>query len=348
VAGTLSLLKAFATRQGGGSPYTAFATDHDLNYLAIETWAAGVTSELALLGGNDAPLGSLAIINETAATGRIGEHSAAVTGSSASGTTLSAGSIYTGGTTGVVAIISATVTATTQPSGTLTLAMNANGILSWEVSGGLQAIDLYSRASWNGTIFTVVSDEVAVAAILPDADEIVNARQHAGGLAGDFPVTGNPQLEDRLLRLENFLERNRSRTSQVAGFDVATGALTPVDMDTEVFKDGVTFTATSDNHTIVLAGLYLIVGTIDYDETTITTAGSGQLRDAAIYDDAVELARQSVRPSTTNNTRVEVTALAEIAAASIVELRAFQDASGADSTINVSASLAIVRLGPIV
>jgi len=345
----------FATRQGGGSPYTTFASDMDDDFDELQTWGNSVTAELRLLSGRDAPLGSDAILTQANATGRIGQHSALVTGSTGTATTISAGVLYTGVTVGRMTITGGTTTASGQPAGTLWLAADSSGNLTWETAALQQEIDLYSRASWNGSSFTVLSDEVEVAAVLPDGDEQELARTPGGGLAADFPVVASAQLTARISLIETFLQRNRIR-SEAAAFSLAHDALTSIATTTasgNVYKSSITHTNGTTDHVIPAggAGLYEIEGFVFFDESTSGLPNTGDRREIRLIvnpaGSADLIAGQCNLPAVAGDTMCSAATKVELADADVVVLRAQQENDNNDA-MAVNAALTLTRIGPAV
>jgi len=319
----LVLLTDFANRNGNPSPYTTFASDHDDNYSALVAYATQVTAELRTLGGRNAPLGGDAVLTEANAVGRVGEHSGLITAEDTTSVTVDDGVVFVGA--GRIAFVGSQVFATGLPvgSGTLYLAVDNSGLLTWNGTPGTQALDLYSRPGWNGTVFAASPSAVAVAAILPDGDEQELARTVSGDNVASYPALTYNQIVERLEAIELVTNRPRIGSRRTAVQNFATATPTNILFTaTDDWNVGITH-STADQHQIVVEGLYAGFGVIVFDEDTAGGSPGTGLRTVEITVNGTPVETLIVVPHGTGlDTSVYVVFEEELAVSDIVRVRA--------------------------
>ncbi len=123
---------------------------------------------------------------------------------------------------------------------------------------------------------------------------------------------------------------HRIRVERVAVQNIPNNATTALSFDTEIYKNGVLFTATASGITIQQDGLYLMHGMVDFREPTSSSPGVGR-RFIAFYIDGVGgLMPSQLDPVAdgSNFTRLQGTEERELTSGQVVSMRALQQSGG--------------------
>lgn len=155
-----------------------------------------------------------------------------------------------------------------------------------------------------------------------------------------MPITSADQVTP-LISLLNNLKPSHGRWTQNAATSLANAVWTACGNWTQNSSNSTDVTMSGTSLTINTAGLYLIIGQVQFAVNSVNKRG------AAIFINGV-LANQTVVPpvgAASNDPAIPVMALQVLSAADVVTLRGFQDSGAALNTAPASTKLSIVRLG---
>lgn len=215
----LTLLKQFTTGQGGGiGTYTAYASDHDLNYVAIENWAAQVKSQLDAISGSASSLvfDLLQSTSPLVTQGRIGDHSYKASLITADTQVQITAGRYLFGGDGLTLAATATFTGS-GIAGARYIALQADGSVTQETAASQGVLDIY-ELSWLGAIFDTgfgvggIQDNTSV---MPDGDDLQDMLTVVGNASAGPPSQTHAKIADRLENLDRILQG--LRTNVVSG-----------------------------------------------------------------------------------------------------------------------------------
>ena len=175
-----------------------------------------------------------------------------------------------------------------------------------------------------------------------DSGDFLQDGDGAGGdLAGSYPA---PTLAPGSVDAESLAALPHARATQTSAQVVQSMFFTIVDLDTQEFGSGVSFSDAQDSVTVDRAGVYSITGEVEWESNT---TGSRFLAVASNRQGG--LAADTRAPSTNGDTLQTVTTLAELPAGDSVSMNVSHNAGDDLSTRVVSgqsAALNIHWVGP--
>jgi hypothetical protein len=226
----LNLKKSFTTGQGAGAAnYVTYAPDLDFDFTAIENLVNQLESQLVGIQGPNVLLGLDILQSDDPATtpdeleGRIGAHSYIVT--------INASPALLNVSTGVALVddkrveLVASAIGLVGPGGgasTHYVALDINGVPSIKTSAGQGAADI-ARATWNGTIYTAISQWPTVTDVIPvffDGDDYADQQTVVGHATVGVGVQTHTKVANRFENVERAL---RGHTANVVAGGPALG-----------------------------------------------------------------------------------------------------------------------------
>lgn len=228
MASNLSLLRSFVDGQSAGAlTYTAYATDLDFNFAAIEAQFNNLNAEFKAFGGQNAALVLDLTQTPTLTIGFVGANSFAPSFISGN-TTLRV-------TRGEALTASGRVQVTTAntdlvgsgSSGTRWAALSATGVISLSTSSGSAALDLYS-VNWNGSSFDTNTlarlPGIGATNVIVDGEDFQSARVQTNFNQGTSAVLGAFTYDQIAQRLEDIVRVMGGRLTSI----VSTQTLKPM------------------------------------------------------------------------------------------------------------------------
>lgn len=190
----ISLLKSFVDGQGAGAgTYTAYATDLDANFAAIEGGFNALNAEFKAFGGQNASLIMDLVQTPTLQIGFIGASSFVPSFISANTTLRITGGEALSSVGRLVATSATNDLVGTGSSGTRWAALRSTGAITLETSASQGALDLYS-VNWNGTSFDTGTitrlPGVGANNIIVDGEDLQAARVQENISQGTSAVLG--------------------------------------------------------------------------------------------------------------------------------------------------------------